>query len=121
MVASVKLKVFQRDRRKHPTSTCFPVSHSFLLKLCAPQSSITKLLLPIIPIGIVANVTSLTGKICVFLGVKTCHASLYLVAVVRVRVRYVNFLCFMSLVSVTGSYTGRRRRAKNLRGNPATV
>ena len=109
--------MFQRDRRKHPTNTCFPACHSFLLKFCAPQSSIAKLLPPIIPIGIVAKVTSLTEKIWVFLDVKPSDAFLYLVAVVRVRVRYVDFLYFISLVSVTSSCTDRRRRTKNLNGD----
>ena len=44
----------------------------------------------------------------VYLSVKTCEVFLCFVAIVRVRVCYVDFFvffCFTSLVSVTGSYT----------------
>ena len=45
----------------------------------------------------------------VYLGVRTCELFLCFVAIVRVRVFYVDFftsfLCFTSLVSFTGSYT----------------
>ena len=50
------------------------------------------------------------SQIWVYLGIRTCERFLCFVAIVRVRIYYVDFFgfflfCFTSLVSFTGSFT----------------
>ena len=61
----VKLEVFQRGLKETAQTRVFKVSQSVLLNHREPQSSNGKLLLPIIPIGIVAYAfTLLRDNLC---------------------------------------------------------
>ena len=54
------------------------------------------------------NETGLFRGVSLIVGVETCEVFHCFVAIVRYRVCYVDFLCFLcsvSLVSVTGCYT----------------